>query len=380
MKTQNPRNRRLVPALAIAGVIVLGSAISPHLAAAEQPAITPLFQYQGVLTDPRSNGKPIEGEVEILFRIVDHDGEKEVERPLWEETQTIKANNGLISTVLGTVEPIPADIFDGSPLWLSIVMDRDQELTPFQPLLPTAYAMRAETAGDADTLGGLEPGDFVPRQGPVTVSAFSTSPTLSLVQSNPFSLALSTTGEVEVGDLTAGDIEAGNLDVGAIQSSGDIEADDFSYNSFQSRVKRISAYDFRPDDSETQFRIPITTRGFEITGPSGQDSYSARASVQLPTGAVVRTIRARLRHPFNDELAVRFQSISSTGGLTTYATITTPSNVSGIEVFTADNINHVVSDNFYYLITVTGENWATYGVNQMDIRYVIIEYDVRRPM
>lgn len=403
MFSMNPAQtaRHLITSLSVM-IFIAGAMMATPTAVAAESSIQPLLQYQGVLTDPR-DGSPIEGEVDLLFRIVDHDEKTEVERSLWEENQTLIIKNGLISTVLGADEAIPSSLFDGQPLWLSIVIDGKEELEPFQRLFPTAYAMRAETAGDADTVGGLEPGDFLTSQGPVTISAFTTSsPTLTIVQTNPFSVALATTGAVEVGDLTAGDLTAGDLTAGDLEV-GDIEADqveadtveaatvqsdsvvadEFAYGTAQPRQVMVTSYDLLPTRSELEYRVSTVTRGVRVTGPTGLSQYSLAATVDLPIGAVVQSIRARVTHPMDDTLTIRLISLSSQSGYewgTLYATITTPDDSSGLETFTQDSHTFTASGTQKYLIQVDGENWATHAPSRdMEVQYVVIEYDLPGP-
>src|SRR5512133_3617448 len=70
-----------------------------------------LLTYQGRLTDP--DGVPRNGTFPMSFRIVDASG-----APLrrWVESHAgVKVQNGFFTVQLGSVTPLPADIFSGPP-------------------------------------------------------------------------------------------------------------------------------------------------------------------------------------------------------------------------------------------------------------------------
>jgi hypothetical protein len=67
---------------------------------------------------------------------------------LWQETQTATAANGVISLLLGSVTPLPANLFDGTDRYLGVKADLDAEMTPRQLVAATPYAKRAGIAGD----------------------------------------------------------------------------------------------------------------------------------------------------------------------------------------------------------------------------------------
>jgi hypothetical protein len=54
---------------------------------------------------------------------------------------------GLFSVLLGSVNPVPASVFDGSIKYLGVQVESDPELRPLTPIVSVAYAYRA---GDAD--------------------------------------------------------------------------------------------------------------------------------------------------------------------------------------------------------------------------------------
>ncbi len=110
--------------------------------------------YQGQLAD--SSGQPVDDTVEVTFRIYDaSSGGSEI----WTETQaTIDVNGGYLSATLGDSEPL-LDAFDGSQRWLEVAIN-DQTMAPRTELDTVPYALRAASASDADTLGGMTVNDI----------------------------------------------------------------------------------------------------------------------------------------------------------------------------------------------------------------------------
>ena len=76
--------------------------------------------------------------------------------------------NGLFNALLG---PIDASVFDGSDRWMEIEVE-GEILGARQRIVSVAYAIRATSAADADTLGGKPPSEFVtnPLDGNFTVN------------------------------------------------------------------------------------------------------------------------------------------------------------------------------------------------------------------
>lgn len=115
--------------------------------------IPPLINYQGMLTD--ASGNPINGTVSVVFRIYDV---ATGGTALWEETQGVSVLNGLFNVLLGSVNPIPLDLFSGSERYLGLTVGSDAEMVPRKRLVSVGYSFRAE---DADHFGGKEVSDFV---------------------------------------------------------------------------------------------------------------------------------------------------------------------------------------------------------------------------
>jgi hypothetical protein len=139
----------LMASAVIAIVAMPASAVSPG----PPPA---LINYQGYLTD--DSGNPINDTLSMTFSIYDaaSDGTQ-----LWTETQSVTVTNGLFNVLLGSVNPIePGDLTGVS--YLGITVGSDPEMTPRQQLVSVAYALRADTANNADKLDGMDSTNFAP--------------------------------------------------------------------------------------------------------------------------------------------------------------------------------------------------------------------------
>ncbi|MDD2890236.1 MAG: hypothetical protein PHE49_06315 [bacterium] len=107
------------------------------------------LNYQGWLTDAKdTTGAGITGTIEMIFRLYSEaTGGKE----LWSEKQSnVEVDKGLFNAVLGSVKPIPADIFTGASLWLETQVG-DDILVPRKKLASVGYAIKAEKATRCDT-------------------------------------------------------------------------------------------------------------------------------------------------------------------------------------------------------------------------------------
>jgi hypothetical protein len=102
-----------------------------------------LLHFQGRFTN--AGGAPFTGNHTLVVSIysVPTGGSA-----LWQETQTATAANGVMSLLLGSVTPMPANLFDGSDRYLGVKADLDPEMAPRQLMASTPYAKRAGIAGD----------------------------------------------------------------------------------------------------------------------------------------------------------------------------------------------------------------------------------------
>jgi len=117
-------------------------------AAAEVPR---LMNYQGVLTD--AEGVPTGGSHDLTFRI--YAGRGPGADVLWEEShESIDISEGVFNVILGSIAPMPEDLFASQELWLGVTVDGSPELAPRTRITPVPWAMRAGVADVALRLAG----------------------------------------------------------------------------------------------------------------------------------------------------------------------------------------------------------------------------------
>ncbi len=96
-------------------------------------AILGSIDYQGFLTD--DNGRPLNGDTNITLRLYDTPTGGVA---LWTEAHTgsnaVPVDDGLFNVHLGSLTPIPADVWNHSTLYLGVQVGTDAEMTPRQPV------------------------------------------------------------------------------------------------------------------------------------------------------------------------------------------------------------------------------------------------------
>ena len=101
-----------------------------------------LINYQGRLLD--KYGRRVNATVEIIFRIFNKD------ELLWQEKQnSVPVTDGLYSTILGSLTPLPAFIFDGDEIYFEICIN-GETLSPRQRITASPYALSAMTIRGPD--------------------------------------------------------------------------------------------------------------------------------------------------------------------------------------------------------------------------------------
>ena len=110
------------------------------------------LSYQGVLSDVLSGSAKPNGTYTITFRLYEASNS---EKPIWEETDQVLAENGLFYTVLGDQTPFdPLRVKFDKPYWLGIQLQGEPELSPRIELTSVAYSLnscKADSAIRADT-------------------------------------------------------------------------------------------------------------------------------------------------------------------------------------------------------------------------------------
>lgn len=148
--------------LAVLCLLVANIPASPALARQE---VEPTFRITG--STPAPIGHVAGAPTPVVFAIYDVDTGG---TPLWQETQLLPLGpGGEYSAVLGAGGPggVPVEVFaSGGPRWLSVQAAIGGAGEPARTRLTSVpYALRAATAGNADTLGGLPASAFLRSSG-----------------------------------------------------------------------------------------------------------------------------------------------------------------------------------------------------------------------
>lgn len=122
------------------------------LAYAEVPK---MINYQGKITTPQ--GALISDTFSMVFSIyTDSTGGT----PLWTETQpSVKVEYGVFSVLLGSVNPIPATVFDGNTRYLGLKVGSDNEMAPRKAIVSVGYAYHSLHSDTADFSNTVIPPD-----------------------------------------------------------------------------------------------------------------------------------------------------------------------------------------------------------------------------
>jgi len=115
--------------------------------------IPQLINYQGNLSD--SEGNSLNGSYTIDFRIYNQSEGGDL---LWSETQMAAVSIGKFSVMLGSVNTLSNDIFDGNPIYLALKIGEDSEMIPRKIITSVGYAYKAL---DTDKLGGIYAENYI---------------------------------------------------------------------------------------------------------------------------------------------------------------------------------------------------------------------------
>ena len=146
-------NRAALLTLVLASIILVGT-----VATSRAQPVPQEISYQGTLADAE-NGDPVNGPVDLTFRLYDGPGEGAAPLPPgspWENVFTdVSVNSGRFGVLLGSGDRPPLlDVLLSSngPLWLEVTVDPadgPEEALPRTKLTSTAFALRAEQAQQA---------------------------------------------------------------------------------------------------------------------------------------------------------------------------------------------------------------------------------------
>jgi hypothetical protein len=113
-----------------------------HQSQTASNASTGLLSYQGYLTD--ASGEPLHGDVDITFRLY---GTPSGGTALWTEAHTganaVPVEDGLFNVMLGSLNPIPNDVWSSGARYLSLQVGDDAEMAPRETIgsVPTALTV-----------------------------------------------------------------------------------------------------------------------------------------------------------------------------------------------------------------------------------------------
>jgi hypothetical protein len=129
-------------------IAALVFAAATAAAFAVQAAIPRIINFQGYLTNAAAT--PVDGSVPMVFRLytVPSGGVA-----LYTETlPDVPVTNGAFSALIGSLTPIPAGVLFDQPYYLGVTVGADDEMAPRQLLAASPYALRTDSAANAEAL------------------------------------------------------------------------------------------------------------------------------------------------------------------------------------------------------------------------------------
>ncbi|PDV97907.1 hypothetical protein [Candidatus Chloroploca asiatica] len=126
--------------LLVAAMLATSTLAGPtwQAAPAGNTATTTTINYQGHLTNP--GGTPVSATLPMTFNLY---AAPTGGTAVWTEQRSgsnaVPVSNGLFNVALGSVTPIPVNLF-GAPLWLGISVNGDAEMSPREQLASVPYA------------------------------------------------------------------------------------------------------------------------------------------------------------------------------------------------------------------------------------------------
>ena len=119
--------------------------------------IPQMINYQGKLT--KSSGAPLDTTIQMIFSIY-ADSNGSVLK--WTETQgAVKVEKGIFNVLLGSSNPIPDTVFDGTVRYLGVQVGADPEITQRKAIVSVGYAYRSAVADSVvGGGGGKDDGDW----------------------------------------------------------------------------------------------------------------------------------------------------------------------------------------------------------------------------
>src|SRR3989338_4975889 len=284
-------------------------------------AVPWMLNYQGRLTD--TGNKSLRGTYTFTFRLYDaaSEGTKQ-----WKEQQTItlgEADNGVFSAVLGAVTALSAVDFN-APLWLSVQVDDDVEMTPRQRLTATGYAVNADRVDSLDSSSFMRSDVDTSTSGKLTITrsglALLIKPTTDPAADTKLVDVQNAAGTTKFSVDLEGDVAvAGNLAVTGTMSGS-------------SSVTGTTASTWTIDSDNTSGSEPASGAGLVVEGGSGDASFlwdatndelDLNQSVNV-TGNVILSAQGDLRLADSD--SSNYVALQSPGTVASNVTLTLPSD------------------------------------------------------
>lgn len=209
-----------------------------------------LISYQGRMTD--SGGSPVDTTVDITFAIF---SDSLAADKIWEEVHSgVPIKNGLFEVLLGSSEYLKDDVLDGTTRWLGIAIDGGGLMMPLEPVVSSAYAIRAERAGYALSIANNSVNSSKIISNGVYPSDILAEPGLSVDAELGYGISMNTTWKVvarsEISCPAAGYVVALSTMIGATMA----------YDSKQAVMFGITTdtTELPPDDTH-QWDVPRTS-------------------------------------------------------------------------------------------------------------------------
>ncbi len=226
-KAMQKRNFSLASWSRVSSLMICYLMVLSTLTAEAQTPLGTSFTYQGQLEQA---GSPATGEFDFEFNLYDDSDPVSATLIGSDFESSVNVVGGLFVTQLDF-----GDVFLGAALWLEIRVrpagnGQFQNLTPLQPLTASPNSLYTIRAGDADTLGGFSPSDFLLASGGVISGDLVVNGRLGIGEPNPSS-SLEVNGAVELEDVLdttgANFFEScpANSAIRAINSNGSVQCE-----------------------------------------------------------------------------------------------------------------------------------------------------------
>lgn len=327
--------------------------------------------YQGRLTN--NNNQPLTGSYSIRFSIWDT-GPGSGGNELWNETQVLSVDRGLVTANLGDDTVIPGYLFNNATAYLEIKVGADPAMTPRIRLLPSPYSFNTQSfqgynftafvatfsaqtlAGNKTFTGTINPGADLAVGGANFKVTFASNVAVSGTGADALKVSggiIAGSGNVGIIDQT-GKIPALNsstladLDGSALTNVSATVLGPGSTNYLQNRNTLQSGATFFVSSGTAQGSV---TAGSFIGSGSGVTQLDASnisqgtlSNQRLGAGVVLETSTPMFRTPAAFISSASFSNLVEVSSLAVYGTVTSSSGFTGVgSSLTLLNASNLVS-------------------------------------